>query len=348
MKSKFFFSVSAVMLFCIMVLVYIVDPYFHFHKPIQGLAYLITNQRYVNDGIGRHFEYDAVITGNSMIENFMVSDFDYIFKKKSVKLPYSGGSYYEISTGLSRLIERNDKMNCVLWGLDFQYMDQEWNYKKYRNYPEYLYDEDVFNDISYLLSKNAIAQTVRTIARTLQGLDITTMDEYSSWQRENGKNKVLAYYNRPQEKKESGIETIERINYQQISENINKNLVSIVEKNPQIEFMFFIAPYSIVWWDQLNQNDLIECQMEKERLLLEALLRYDNVKIYCFFDQTEAICNLDNYADIIHYSEEINSMILRWIEADIGRITLENVEHHLCESKKFFENYNYDLIFEEN
>ena len=43
----------------------VVDPFFHFHKPLSGLAYPIDSERYQNDGISRHFTYDAVITGTS-------------------------------------------------------------------------------------------------------------------------------------------------------------------------------------------------------------------------------------------------------------------------------------------
>lgn len=56
----------AVLLIGIAVIVIIVDPYFHYHKPLSFLSYRIYEERYVNDGISRHFTYDAVITGTSM------------------------------------------------------------------------------------------------------------------------------------------------------------------------------------------------------------------------------------------------------------------------------------------
>ena len=35
----------------------IVDPYFHYHKPLPGVGYILDNPRYQNNGIVKHFEY---------------------------------------------------------------------------------------------------------------------------------------------------------------------------------------------------------------------------------------------------------------------------------------------------
>ena len=52
-------------------LVYRVDPFFHYHKPdTSRYYYTLDNQRSQNDGIIRHFDYDAMIIGSSMTENF--------------------------------------------------------------------------------------------------------------------------------------------------------------------------------------------------------------------------------------------------------------------------------------
>ena len=51
----------------------LVDPYFLFHKPISGISYQMDNERYQNYGIARTFDYDAVIVGTSMSENFKPS-----------------------------------------------------------------------------------------------------------------------------------------------------------------------------------------------------------------------------------------------------------------------------------
>ena len=44
----------------------LIDPYFHYHAPLDQLEYPLDNQRYQNDGIVKNFSYNAMITGTSM------------------------------------------------------------------------------------------------------------------------------------------------------------------------------------------------------------------------------------------------------------------------------------------
>ena len=64
----------------------IFDPYFHYHGKISGLKYRIYNERYINPGILKHFEYDAIITGTSMNQNFKTSTMDQIFGTDSCSI----------------------------------------------------------------------------------------------------------------------------------------------------------------------------------------------------------------------------------------------------------------------
>ena len=53
-------------LICVSVLTAVIDPFFHYHAPLEGLEYPIDNQRYQNDVIVNHFSDDALIPGTSM------------------------------------------------------------------------------------------------------------------------------------------------------------------------------------------------------------------------------------------------------------------------------------------
>ena len=52
-------------------IVVLVDPFFHYHAPIKGITCVLErdNERYQNDGILAHFEYDTIMTGTSLKEN---------------------------------------------------------------------------------------------------------------------------------------------------------------------------------------------------------------------------------------------------------------------------------------
>ena len=79
-----------------------IDPLFHYHKPLEKFNYPIVDERYQNDGIVRNFEYNSIITGTSMVENFMTSEADEIFGSRFIKIPFSGGRYKEINDCLKR------------------------------------------------------------------------------------------------------------------------------------------------------------------------------------------------------------------------------------------------------
>ena len=48
----------------VVITVVLIDPFFHYHKPLKKISYFIDNnqQRYMNDGIVKNFEYDSIIT----------------------------------------------------------------------------------------------------------------------------------------------------------------------------------------------------------------------------------------------------------------------------------------------
>ena len=76
-------EILGIMIFVVLLQI-IVDPYFHYHKPIT--KYRLNDERYINDGIARHFDYDAIIIGNSLCQNFSTSQYDELFGTNSVKL----------------------------------------------------------------------------------------------------------------------------------------------------------------------------------------------------------------------------------------------------------------------
>ena len=41
-------------IFLVFLIVWIFDPYFHFHKPFSFVSYRLYDERYTNDGISRH------------------------------------------------------------------------------------------------------------------------------------------------------------------------------------------------------------------------------------------------------------------------------------------------------
>lgn len=353
MQAKKYFKMIILFTICFFILiggtVVIIDPYFHYHKSLKFLSYHLGNQRYINDGIGRYFEYNSIITGTSMIENFKSSLFDKLFNSNSIKVPFSGGSYKELNDNLERTLKRKKDIKYVLRGLDYNQIIQDSEYMKYDNLPIYLYDNNPLNDYKYLFNKEVIIKGIGgVVVYTLLEKNTTTFDEYSKWNNKYqvGKENVLRNYKR-NEKENIKEEKLEKKDIEIIDKNIEKNVISLIKKYPNTKFIYFITPYSIVYWDQLKQEGKIEKQIMAEKYMIEKILKYPNVELYSFFNNYEMICDLDNYKDPGHYMGKINDQILYWISKKEHQLTKENYEEYIRKNLEFFKNYDYDSIFEQ-
>lgn len=358
-SKKWFYkclAILATLLALTALTVIIVDPYFHYHAPLSFLSYKLYDERYTNDGISRHFEFDALITGTSMAQNFRPSEMDALFGTNSVKVAFSGAGYQEIADNLDRALSRKSgegdfpgthkKVSTVLWTLDYNGLLRDYDWAQYEEYPTYLYDDNPFNDVSYLFNKSVFYHNVLSnIAHTLSGAPSVTMDEYSSFQEETGLEQILASYDRNNVNKD--VPTAYGSQEEEaVVRTITANVTSVVDKYPDVTFYIFYSPYSICYWDSLAIKGTLYRQTRAEQTATELLLECPNVKLYNFFDRYEVICNPDFYSDSGHYCAEINSRILQWIAEGTGLVTKENYLEKLAAEREFYTNYDYDSIYD--
>lgn len=333
-------------IFLIIALVYVFDPYFHFHKPFSFVSYRLHDERYTNDGIARHFEYDAVITGTSMAQNFKPSEMDAIFGTKAIKTTFAGAGYQELSQHLERALQRNENLKTVVWTLDYNGLIREKDWAQYESYPTYLYDDNVWNDTTYVFNKSVLYHGVLTnLMKTVLGESDTTMDEYSSWDKETGLKYVMESYDR-NDVADYLPSTLEEDEAKIVRESITENIVNLVNQYPDTTFYIFYSPYSICYWDSLALEGTLQRQFQAEQLATELLLKCPNVRLYNFFENYDVICDLSYYRDKEHYSAEVNSMILQWLMDDTYLITQNNYMEKLAKEKEFYMNYDYNSIYE--
>lgn len=330
----------------LLVLVFwIFDPYFHFHKPFSFVSYRLYDERYMNDGISRHFDYDAVITGTSMAQNFKTSEADVLFGVKSVKETFSGAAYKELSENLERALRRNKDLRTIIWTMDSNAILRDKDYVAYEGYPAYLYDDNPWNDVRYVFNKEIWYHGVlNNLVMTLTGQPSTTFDEYSSWEKETGYAYVMASYDRWEEKAPEA-PGLTAADVEMVTGNIQQNFVDLANQYPDTTFYIFYTPYSICWWDFMNQEGMINYYFEAELITTEMLLECQNVKLYNFYDKYDIITDLDNYRDKEHYASHINSMILKWMAAGEGLVTKQNYRERYDQERQFYLNYDYDKIF---
>lgn len=321
----------------------VIDPYFHYHKPLRSVAYNIYNERYQNDGIVKHFDYNALITGTSMTQNFKNSEMDKLFGTKSIKVSFAGATYREIRENLERAFTANPDLRLVLWGLDYNSFYGNCNAMTYDSLPVYLYDYNPLNDVNYLFNKSVLlGETYQNvIAFTKSGGHTTTFDEYKNWNAycSFGKDVILPQMSRPMK--------AEDMVYQELNtENIDKNVLSIVKANPNTDFYLFWTPYSIIFFDEANQNGSLKNILRWEKEALELMLPYENIHFFSIYDDFETITDLNNYTDYLHYHEDVNSYLLRCMASGEHELTMDNYEEYCQKIWDFYNAYDYDRIYE--
>lgn len=325
----------------------IVDPYFHYHAPIDGLAYTLYNSRYQNDGIVRHFDYDTLIIGTSMIANFRTTECDKVFGGKSIKVPMYGASFREVNDNLKRALAANPNIVRVIRCLEQGSYTQDKDYIQYEGLPTYLYDDNPFNDCEYVLNKEIAIDAIETILKTSRGEKMTTFDDFLRWQGdyEFGREAVLEKTHRPD--KEEYFDRVADEEIERTLGNLRQNVTDTARAYPDVEFCYFMSPFSIVFWDiDVNRKGKMEWFLDLQRLVIEEILTCPNIKLYGYDDMTEITTNLDNYQDPQHYGADINSEMLRWMRDGKGLITKDNYEEYLERIRDFYPYYDYDSIYE--
>lgn len=325
----------------------VIDPFFHYHAPLPGLAYPMTDQRYQNDGIVKHFAYDAIITGTSMSENFLASELDELFGVNAVKVCYSGATFREINENLQRAIEANPDIKMVVRSLDGDMLANKADAMRTdAEYPEYLYDDSVWNDVSYVFNKEVLFRyTAKVLQYTLAGNRTTDFDAYSYWADDLpfGVKTAMLGYSWDGTKAESRPYSQSIRN--RVVENIRQNVIAIAEANPEIDFYCFFPPYSVLWWQGASRNGTLERQVDIYITATEELLRCENIHLFSFTGEYDYVVEMNNYVDLEHYNADMNSRMLQDMHTGRNRLTQENYREHWEQVRAFFGGFDYASHF---
>ena len=332
-------------------LVYWIDPYFHFHQPkTDSFYYTLDNQRSQNNGIIKNFEYNAIVTGTSMTENFKTSEADALFGTKSIKVAFSGDSFKEINDNLKTALTYNPKLKTIIRCLDINKFEEDKNYIRtdLGKFPDYLYDDNPFNDVKYLFNKDVFFSRIGNILVTKyiykNKPGITSFDNYMRWQDQCtfGKNTLCPNgitFTAPTE--ENHLTDAERVT---IKENIEQNVTSLPDCYPDVDFYYFITPYSAVWWKDIVEQGNLDRQIEIEQYVIELILQHPNIHLYSFNAISEITTNLNYYKDARHYGEWVNSAMLVWMKQGKYLLTKENYQNYLKEEKDLYRNFDYESL----
>lgn len=354
-KHSFWITGYLVIVFSILGLIALkvihVDPFFHYHKPhTDGYFYKLDNQRSQNNGIVKHFDYTGIITGTSMTENFKTSEAESLWGGSFIKVTFSGGTYKEINDNIAVAIDSNPDLETVIRGLDMLKFieDKDKMRSDLGEFPTYLYDDNAFNDVEYIFNRNVIFNRVYPMTKDNDAPGftpgITSFDDYSNWMGNYKFGKNVLFPEGITVKDLSKPVHLSEEETDIVKGTVKQNLTSLPEKFPDITFYYFFTPYSAQYWMESLEDGTIYKTIEAERIIIEELLKYSNIRLFSFNCRFDITTDLNNYKDSYHYAEWINSLILRNMFNGDSQLTKENYQPYLEKELEFYTTYDYNQL----
>lgn len=323
-KSFFIRSIGALLL--IIAIVILFDPFYQYHKPLPGLKSVLTDKEYQCIGTLRNFDYDSLIVGSSVCENYNNTWFDNGFGCRTIKAIRSYGATADLCYLLDIAYENRD-LKYVFYNIDPSSLSAstETTYES-TGCPMYLYDTNFLNDYPYVLNKDILLEKIPYMLAFSVKSDYDEGNSYN-WAQWKFFSAELAtgMYNRL-----SSIRPMQEKTYyaKELAGNIAL-LTNMVSAHPETTFKFFFPPYSMLWWDNVYRSGERDAYLYNEEQAIAALLEYDNVEIYYYQDEEDIITDLDLYMDMIHFSKDINQVICNKLIAGENRLTKENYQERI-------------------
>lgn len=332
-SKKFLISMiisTIVILIVIGSLTYTVDPFLKYrYKPDK--MYLL-NPRFVNPGLLKNYDYNTVILGSSMVQNFDMNLFRADPSVKPLKIAIGAASRDEIEVAYSLI--KKEKTKSIIVNLDLTSFNA---LSKDVKYPSYTYKDDLLSQLGYLYSYEACIRYMPIDIGSLLFSDINQdmhkmMKEKSDVDRigefrGNNNYQGKIYFLRFLYKTGSGFSYQDTEDMdKRMKEHFDQFIAKFdIGNNKHIEYTFILPPYSIAYWGYTDQKGYYQNFVDIVRYINKQVSKYENVRLICFYD-IDTIMDLNSYADLTHFNPETSDFIVNNLFTEKYRLTHENID----------------------
>lgn len=320
--------------FVVALITYIFDPFYQYHAPLGGIDAVLYDPDNQVIGTIRNFEYDAVLIGSSVAENFDSTVLDNQYNCKTLKVIRTSSSIADLLYYMNFAHEKTD-LKYVFWCLDTFALTLPTETTLYgENIPRYLHTKSIFDDIPYLFNKEILFTKI-PLSLANAYLGINTGGHAYDWSAEKDFSAAGAMraYNKP-------VSNTVPQPLETDTATIDANIALLVDEinsHPETQYTVFFPPYSMMWWDCSYINGVSDSYFYTLENVLPQLASCPNVHIYYFQSDTDIICNLDNYMDMVHYAPQINQYMLDCMATGKHEVTSDNISQTLNEMKSSFQ-----------
>lgn len=291
--------------------VYIVDPYMHYR--VRDNQYLL-NSRLVTPGLIRNYDYDTVLIGSSMIQNTDMALFRQLLGGSPLKITTGAISLTEIQKLTAKLQEVGRAENYYICLDEYLFAPEKWD--DMDRFPEYLLDENPWNDYRYLLGYETwmrfLPIDLALSAAKALGIPLpekftkaTSIDYLEDWRDDwsFGEDVTLRSYSPPPKDKTYDPDALLSHMERRFEEYISQ--LNLDEGS----YTFFFPPYSALFWNYAFEAGYGETYLAFKAYAIGRLQGRENVRLFDF-QNADFITDLNNYKDYSHYTSEINDWML--------------------------------------
>lgn len=329
----------------------IVDPMGVIGNKLHDKAFYIKEMRFQAASVINSVEFDGVVLGTSMAENFKLNELGSILGGSFINISVEGSLLRERKIILDYALKTRNISNVImsLDGMTSRQLNQgvaeaSWSYlyNAYRiddlllytnrKYSKYIHCHPDFKNV--IVSKFFGRCPDFKIRSNLNNL----VEWESSLVHQNkfgGLDKWAENFDNPQIK--SAIKKISSVHKNFGEEGVvydalafDKNILKAARENPDIKFHLFFPPYLVHYWaiERIVHERGYRSYLEAVRQSVEMSSSLENVNVYWFMDQ-DFIREVKNYKDLTHYHGRYNSLFLESFKMEVGILNQENVKEKI-------------------
>ncbi|MDR0823587.1 MAG: hypothetical protein LBN74_00710 [Prevotella sp.] len=323
---------TILMLSAIGLMSYIVDPFFQFRVEKDSRYFL--NPWLINGGLAKNYDYNTVILGSSMVQNYDLS----ILRKKDasvkpIKLSSGGMNNKEMEYLYSFI--KKDSLKSIIINIDIPQLNL--GFEEVR-FPRFLYDNTFLNKMEYLYGYETCVRFMPIdiiLPLYLKGKnpeDISPAYKMKTDIDNIGNNSYENEYNAEYVKELylSG-RTVSLQNLDGMRERMRAKLDTLltcmeINKYKKTEYKFVLSPYSALYWYHTRKNGYYNQFIDFVYYLNKSVEKYDNAKLM-FFSDFDEITDLNYYTDISHFNPELSNKVIDNVYNPEYELNSSNIEY---------------------
>ncbi len=345
--KKWIISFTAIVLAIVLLLstiTYIVDPGFQFR--VKDNTYFLAS-RYVAPGLVKNQNYDTIILGSSMTQNFDVPHFEETLGGEVLKIGVSGMNAAETIDYLN-LAYNSNKASRFYICIDISSFRTLGDSKN----EEYMFKNDPISNLRYMISyktwlrylplgicTSVLSKFDKVPSFLSKKTNIDLLDDWSDDHKCSRQTVIKNYLNNSY--------NVSQVDLNNLEQNL-KNTISVFFENIDTEkgeHILFFPPYSALFWCTAQDSGYFETYINAKEYFYE-LAEQKNCKVYDF-QAAPIITDLDNYRDTTHYGKHINNWMATEMQNSTYLIKEDNrqtVGQDLREMISIFKNENSELF----